>query len=126
MLLAEVPSNPVFNLVPWVVFLPAIGLVLNLLLGKRLGEAGAGLIACLAVVGSFGVAVALGLALAAQPEHAVSVPLLEWIHIGTLNAAWAFRVDQLSVVMMLVVSGVGALIHIYAVGYMHSDVRHNG
>jgi NADH-quinone oxidoreductase subunit L len=127
MLLAEVPTNPVFYLAPWVVFLPAIGLVLNLLLGRRLGELGAGLIACLAVIGSFIVAVVLGINLATQAEGpAITVPLLEWIHIGTLNANWAFRVDELSVVMMLVVSGVGALIHIYAVGYMHSDVRHNG
>ena len=38
---------------------------------------------------------------------------------------WAFRVDTLSVTMMLVVAGVGTLIHIYAIGYMHQDVRHN-
>ena len=43
-----------------------------------------------------------------------------------MHASWNFRVDTLSVTMMLVVSGVGTLIHIYAIGYMHSDVRHNG
>ena len=47
----------------------------------------------------------------------------EWIHIGTLQLDWTFRVDTLSVTMMLVVSGVGTLIHIYAIGYMHEDVR---
>ena len=51
------------------------------------------------------------------------VPLADWIRIGTLNIAWTFRVDTLSVTMMLVVSGVGTLIHIYAIGYMHEDVR---
>ena len=54
------------------------------------------------------------------------MPLMEWISIGDLHINWAFQVDTLSVVMMLVVSGVGTLIHIYAVGYMHEDVRHNG
>ena len=43
-----------------------------------------------------------------------------------MSISWAFRVDTLSVLMMLVVSGVGTLIHIYSIGYMHSDVRHNG
>ncbi len=54
------------------------------------------------------------------------MPLAEWITIGDLQVRWAFQVDTLSVLMMLVVSGVGTLIHIYAVGYMHEDVRHNG
>ena len=49
--------------------------------------------------------------------------LAEWIHVGTLNLDWTFRIDSLSTTMMLVVSGVGTLIHIYAIGYMHEDVR---
>src|SRR6185503_9515437 len=43
-----------------------------------------------------------------------------------LRVPWAFQIDTLSVTMMLVVTGVGTLIHIYAIGYMHDDVRHNG
>jgi NADH-quinone oxidoreductase subunit L len=119
------PENSLINLVPWVVFLPMIGLVANLLVGKRLGEKGIAIIASLAVVGSFIIAVLLGVSLAGHPEPS-SVPFLDWITIGTFSVAWAFRVDTLSVTMMLVVSGVGALIHIYAAGYMHEDVRHNG
>ena len=49
--------------------------------------------------------------------------LAEWIHIGNLSLDWTFRIDSLSATMMLVVSGVGTLIHIYAIGYMHEDVR---
>jgi NADH-quinone oxidoreductase subunit L len=60
-----------------------------------------------------------------HPEGEV-IPLAEWIRIGELHARWAFQVDTLSVVMMLVVSGVGTLIHIYSIGYMHEDVRLNG
>ncbi len=125
MLISLANTNPVFGLAPWVVFIPFIGLLLNLLVGKRLGEIGSGVIASLAAAGSFGVAVALALGLQAQPDGA-TVQFLQWIHIGTFQADWAFRVDTLSVTMMLVVSGVGTLIHIYAIGYMHSDVRHNG
>jgi NADH-quinone oxidoreductase subunit L len=114
-----------FSLVPWVVFLPLIGLLINLLLGKYLGEGGVGLIASLASGGAFAVAVLLGFSLAADP-HPVNITLLEWITIGALAVNWSFRVDTLSVTMMLVVAGVGTLIHIYAIGYMHQDVRHNG
>ena len=118
-------DNSVFSLAPWVVLIPIIGLLLNILVGRRLGEKGSGTIATLAVAGPFVIAVTMALALLGQPEGA-TVPFMQWIHIGSLQADWAFKVDTLSVTMMLVVSGVGTLIHIYAVGYMHSDVRHNG
>lgn len=123
----SVITDPTFQLVPWVVLIPTIGLLLNLAFGKRIGEKGVGVIACLAAGGSFVVAVLLALALGrmAQP-HAVVVPFLDWFQTGTLSVGWDFRVDTLSVTMMLVVAGVGALIHVYSIGYMHSDVRHNG
>jgi NADH-quinone oxidoreductase subunit L len=100
-------------------------LVINLLFGKRLGEGFSGMVACLAVGGAFIVAVLAALELARSPEG-VTVPFLNWISIGDFNVRWAFRVDSLSVTMMMVVAGVGTLIHIYATGYMHEDVRHNG
>ncbi|NPV75278.1 MAG: NADH-quinone oxidoreductase subunit L [Anaerolineae bacterium] len=116
---------PLFSLVPWTVFLPVIGLLLNLLVGKRLGEKGIGLIASLASGLAFVVSVLLAIALKGHPE-AVTIPLAEWITVGEFNLSWAFRVDTLSVTMMLIVTGVGTLIHLYATGYMHNDVRHNG
>jgi NADH-quinone oxidoreductase subunit L len=80
-------------------------------------------VASLASGASFVVSVLLAWSLAASHGAAVTVPFLEWIHIGELELDWAFRVDSLSTTMMLVVSGVGTLIHIYAIGYMHEDVR---
>ncbi len=115
---------PFVGLVPWVVFLPVIGLLVNLLIGKRIGEIGVGLVASLAAGGAFVVSALMAFGLSSNPEP-VNVPFLEWINIGTLSANWGFRVDTLSVTMMLVVSGVGTLIHIYSIGYMHQDVRHN-
>jgi NADH-quinone oxidoreductase subunit L len=114
-----------FNLVPLVVFIPIIGLLLNAFFGGRLGEKVIGTIACLGSGLSFVVAVLLGISLIGSPGG-TTVPFVEWISIGSLQLEWAFRVDTLSVTMMLVVGGVGTLIHIYAVGYMHEDVRHNG
>ena len=111
-----------FGLVPWVVFLPVIGLLLNLLFGRWLGEKGIGLIASLAAGLAFVVSVVLTLGLGYDPQP-VTIHLADWLVVGRLNVAWNFRVDTLSTTMMLVVSGVGTLIHIYAIGYMHGDSR---
>ncbi len=127
MSLSEVVSSgpQFFYLVPWIVFIPVIGLLTNIIFGGRLGEKAIGAIASTAAGLSFVVAVLLAISLVGHPEGKV-VPLAQWIKIGILDVHWAFQVDTLSVVMMLVVSGVGTLIHIYAIGYMHEDVRHNG
>lgn len=124
MVLNAANTGEFFYLVPFVILFPVIGLLINMFLGGRMGEKAIGVVACLASGLSFVVAVLLGLALIGQPEGLV-VPYLKWITIGNLQLDWAFRVDTLSVTMMLVVGGVGTLIHIYAVGYMHEDVRHN-
>jgi NADH-quinone oxidoreductase subunit L len=82
-----------------------------------------GTVASLASGAAFVVSVLLAWSVAAGHGEAVSVPFAEWMHIGNLELDWTFRVDSLSATMMLVVSGVGTLIHIYAIGYMHEDVR---
>ncbi|MCK4725747.1 MAG: NADH-quinone oxidoreductase subunit L, partial [Anaerolineales bacterium] len=127
MLLSEVAANgpQFFYLVPLVVLFPLIGLLINLIFGKRLSETIIGAVASTATVLALLVAVLLGISLVGHPEGAI-VPVMTWIHIGELYIPWAFQVDSLSVTMMLVVAGVGSLIHIYAVGYMHDDVRHHG
>src|SRR5512133_2075555 len=125
MLFRETLTDPAFALVPWVVYFPLAGILLNLLFGRRWGEKMTALTACLASGGSFVISILLMLALASHPEG-TTITLLEWINTGALQVNWAFRVDTLSVTMMLVVSGVGTLIHIYAGGYMHYDVRVNG
>jgi NADH-quinone oxidoreductase subunit L len=125
MLLSETLTDTTFSLVPLVVFLPLLGILINLLFGRVMGEKFSAFVASLAAGGAFIVSVMLMLALARHPES-VTIPLVEWINTGGFRVDWAFRVDTLSVAMMLVVSGVGTLIHIYAGGYMHYDVRFNG
>jgi NADH-quinone oxidoreductase subunit L len=123
MLLSEVAtSGGFFSLVPLIVFFPVIGLLINILFGGWMREKAIGWLASAASGLAFVVSVLLGYSLLKQPEGMV-VPFADWIKIGTLNVPWNFRVDTLSVTMMLVVSGVGTLIHIYAIGYMHEDVR---
>lgn len=122
--LSEAATSGFFYLAPWLVFAPVIGLLINLIFGKRFSENLIGLVASLASGTAFVISVLLAWSVSAGGGEAVSVPFAEWIHIGTLNLDWTFRVDSLSTTMMLVVSGVGTLIHIYAIGYMHEDVRH--
>jgi NADH-quinone oxidoreductase subunit L len=114
-----------FSLAPLVVFFPVIGLLVNIIIGDHPEERMVGVLASIASGLSFVVAVLLMVALTVKPEGAV-VPLVEWIKIGSLELNWAFQIDTLSVTMMLVVTGVGTLIHIYSIGYMYADVRHNG
>ena len=116
-------SSGLFSLVPLIILLPVLGLLINLIFGGRMSENAIGTVASSASGLAFVVSAVLGYSLWAGSGNAVIVPFADWIHIGDLNVAWNFRVDTLSVLMMLVVSGVGTLIHIYAIGYMHEDVR---
>jgi NADH-quinone oxidoreductase subunit L len=123
MFLAEPTVSGFFFLAPWLVFAPVLGLLINLIFGKRFSETMVGTVASLASGAAFIVSVLLAWSVAANNGEVVRWQLAEWIHIGTLQLDWTFRVDSLSTTMMLVVSGVGTLIHIYAIGYMHEDVR---
>jgi len=74
------------------------------------------------LVASFLVAVGVFLELWRHPPHApIIVNLWRWMPVGTLQIDMAFQVDQLSAMMLLVVTGVGSLIHLFSVGYMKED-----
>ena len=123
MFLSEATPSGFFFLAPWLVFAPVVGLLVNIIFGSRFSEKVIGTVASLASGAAFVVSLLLAWSVAAGHGEAVSVPFAQWIHIGGLELDWTFRVDSLSTTMMLVVSGVGTLIHIYAIGYMHEDVR---
>lgn len=127
MLLSETATGGVsfFSLAPLVLLFPLVGLLLNLIWGGRFSEKVIGGIASGAVGLTFLVAILQMVSLMGHPEGTV-IPLVDWITIGELNIHWGLQIDTLSVTMMLVVSGVGCLIHIYAIAYMHDDVRLNG
>ena len=123
--LSETIVGGFFFLAPWLVFAPLTGLLINLIFSKRFkfSENMVGTVASLASGAAFVVSMLLAYSVSINHGEVVRWRLAEWIHVGTLNLDWTFRIDSLSTTMMLVVSGVGTLIHIYAIGYMHEDVR---
>jgi NADH-quinone oxidoreductase subunit L len=102
--------------------LPLAGAVLLLFFGKRIGEPVAGYLASGTVLAAFVVAaIASGAFFTGEEEH-ITVFLYEWIPALGVDAALLW--DPMSVVMTLVVTGVGFLIHVYSIGYMHGDPRY--
>ncbi|MCY3572845.1 MAG: proton-conducting transporter membrane subunit [Chloroflexi bacterium] len=113
-------------LVPLVIFAPALGAVINFFYGARLGEKWSGYIGCFASLFAFVISLLLLVYVTGTNGAAavVNPPFLDgWLRIESINLeiGWQLRVDSLSVTMMLVVTGVGSLIHLYARGYMHGD-----
>lgn len=116
------------QIVPLIIFIPLVGFLINIFFGARLGEQWAGYVGVGAALLAFVVALVLYLYLVNNnyTPAIVSPPFLDgWIRIPSIgmNISWQQRVDTLSVTMMLVVTGVGSLIHIYSIGYMHGDER---
>ena len=103
--------------------LPLAGFLLLTLAGRRFGEPAAGWLATLLMGGSFAAAVAVhvGLVDRGVEERAFSQILFEWLPVGGLHVDLGFLVDPLSMTMTLFITGVGTLIHLYSVGYMHGD-----
>jgi NADH-quinone oxidoreductase subunit L len=121
-------DNPIqTDFIRWIVFLPLIGAIINGLFGakiqKALGKGAIGLIACAPVVIAFALSVYAFIILAGlEPQRRFLLDnLYRWIDLGSLKVDMAFMVDPLSAVMILIVTGIGGLIHIYATGYMHED-----
>ncbi len=111
----------------WIIFLPLLGAIVNGLLGAKIqqamGKGAISIIACAPVILAFGLSLqAFFTLLALKPEERFLIDnLYTWISLGSLKVDMAFWVDPLSAVMILVVTGIGGLIHIYATGYMHDD-----
>jgi NADH-quinone oxidoreductase subunit L len=80
-----------------------------------------GVIGSLAALGSFAVSVAVLSAFKAAGNETQVVSLFDWITVGNLTIPFSFQIDQLSLLMLMIVTGVGSLIHIYSIGYMKHD-----
>jgi NADH-quinone oxidoreductase subunit L len=101
---------------------PLAGVVLLLLGGRRLGEPGAGILGTLTVAASFAVAVAASIDFLTGGGETQVVRLFDWIPALGVDAELLW--DPLAAAMTLVVTGVGMLIHLYSIGYMHGDERY--
>ena len=120
-----VESIPNMNLALLVPLLPLLGFLITGLGYKKLKHNQAGIIASMLVALSFIVSVTLFFILKSSGKDSATVTLFNWINIGSLNIPFAFLIDHLSLTMMMIVTGIGTLIHIYSIGYMHGDERVN-
>jgi NADH-quinone oxidoreductase subunit L len=113
------------NLVWLTIALPLVGVLFNGILGRRLGWRAVSIVGPLAVLAAFAVGLGAFFELSDRGGEAVIVPLWTWATIGDFNVPINLLVDPLSVLMILVVTGVGFLIHVYATEYMvHRDHGH--
>jgi NADH-quinone oxidoreductase subunit L len=112
-------SQATTELLRWILLIPLSAAVLNVSFGQRLGKRAAGIIGTLAVAVSFGLALYVFWRLPAAGIFTDT--LYTWIESGGLTVKLAFRVDALSAVMLLIVTGIGFLIHVYSLGYMAHD-----
>jgi NADH-quinone oxidoreductase subunit L len=101
--------------------LPFAGFLVNAFLGKRLPKTVSGGLACLVMVASFAVSAMAVMAMRAGTGPWIEATYYRWIASGDLQIPLTLRVDHLSALMILVVTGIGSLIHIYSTAYMHEE-----
>lgn len=107
------------NLVYLVPLFPLIGFLINGLGWRKLPKAAGGIIGSIAILASF--AVSLGIFFEVKDGASQTVTLFEFIHSGKLIIPFAFQVDNLSALFLLIITGIGFLIHVYSTSYMHDD-----
>ena len=105
--------------------LPLAGALINLILGRKLGDPRAGWVATIATASSFLVTVLAYFEMLGRPveERSHVATMFSWIRVGSLQVDLAVLADPLSIVMALFVTGISTLIHLYAIGYMHGDTK---
>ena len=105
--------------------LPLAGFLVLVLLGRRFGDPLAGYLATFMVGGSFAAAVAVfaGLVQRGAEERFFLQELFTWVAVGSFRVDVGFLVDPLSMTMVLFITGIATLIHLYAIGYMKGDEK---
>ena len=103
---------------------PLLSFVIIALFGKSLSKSITTFLAPSSILASFIVAVLIFINQLSN-NHAVTVPVFSWIHVGDFHADFSFLVDSLSILFTLVITGVGFLIHVYSTGYMHDEKDYN-
>jgi NADH-quinone oxidoreductase subunit L len=104
------------------VLAPFIGFLLNVFLGKAMGKTLSGTIGTLSVVVSFVVTLGFFMQLT-QTNKPIVISLFDWIQISNFKVDFGFLLDQLSLLWLLFVTGIGSLIHLYSISYMHDDEK---
>jgi len=101
-----------------IILLPLIGFLINGLMGHTYSKTIAGIVGSGAILGSFLLSVSLFFT---APEEGTVVTFFKFLEVGAFKVDMAFLIDHLSLMMLLIVTGIGFLIHVYSTGYMHDD-----
>jgi NADH-quinone oxidoreductase subunit L len=102
------------------VLTPLLGFLVNVFFGKSLGKTLSGVIGTLSVLVSFIATAYFFGSIATQPEG-IKISVFDWIQISNFKVDFGFQLDQLSILWLLFVTGIGTLIHMYSISYMHED-----
>jgi NADH-quinone oxidoreductase subunit L len=102
------------------IFLPLLGSIVAGLFGRFIGDRGAQIVTC-TLLGVSAFSSALIFKEVAIDGNFVTIQLMHWIQSGTMDVSWALKFDTLTAVMMIVVTWVSFMVHVYSVGYMSHD-----
>jgi NADH-quinone oxidoreductase subunit L len=107
----------------YIPLLPFVGFLVNAFVGRRLSKSVSGGVACIVMLAAFAVSLVASWNLLQMPVEAriIEETVFTWITAGSFSAPLTFRLDPLSMLMILVVTGIGSLIHIYSTAYMHEE-----
>lgn len=101
--------------------MPFIGFLINALAGNRMPKNVSGIIGSVAILGSFVLSTIFFIGFLNGSQAKIDYNVFEWIAFGDFNISFGLLLDQLSVMWLMVITGIGFLIHVYSVGYMHDD-----
>lgn len=110
------------NLALVLLFAPFLGFLINVFFGKTSGKSLSGIIGTISVAVSFAVTIYFFLQIN-QTKQAINIDLFDWIQISNFKVSFGFLLDQLSILWLLFVTGIGSLIHLYSISYMHDDEK---
>ncbi|TRW26744.1 NADH-quinone oxidoreductase subunit L [Flavobacterium zepuense] len=108
------------NLALLLLFAPFAGFLINVFFGKKLGRNASGILGTLAVTVSFAATLFFFLQVM-NTKVPVMVNLFEWLKLANFTVNFSFQLDQLSLLWLMFVTGIGTLIHMYSISYMHDD-----
>ena len=106
---------------PFAVFAPLFGSLISGLFGRSLGDRGAQAVSVILMLIASLAAIVSGLGIFNGYTAPHEIMVVDWLHVGGFQADWSLRYDSLAVVMVMMVTVVSTLIHIYSIGYLHGD-----
>src|ERR1035438_2478223 len=111
-------------MIPFIILIPIIPLISFLILGlfgKNFSKNTVAYLACGSILISLVLSVALFFQIQSLPSHAITLNLFDWISSGSMHIPFSFLIDPLSVLFLLIITGIGFLIHVYSIGYRSED-----